>query len=69
MLTIVFAAIQGIDKYIIEDTEEARADRVTYPRPLNVIEGPLMHVSHLAHPVLGQQLTIVYINWDPTAQR
>lgn len=33
------ALIKGIDKYIDEDTEEARK---TYPRPLHVIEGPLM---------------------------
>jgi len=31
--------IHGIDKFITEDTEEARAD---LPYPLNVIEGPLM---------------------------
>jgi 5-methyltetrahydrofolate--homocysteine methyltransferase len=31
--------INGIDKFINEDTEEARADM---PAPLNVIEGPLM---------------------------
>merc|ERR1712100_951892 len=31
--------IHGIDKFIDEDTEEARAD---LPKPLNVIEGPLM---------------------------
>lgn len=33
------ALIKGIDKYIDQDTEEARKN---YPRPLNVIEGPLM---------------------------
>jgi 5-methyltetrahydrofolate--homocysteine methyltransferase len=33
------ALIKGIDKYIDQDTEEAR---LRYPRPLNVIEGPLM---------------------------
>lgn len=33
------ALIKGIDKFIDEDTEEARKN---YPRPLNVIEGPLM---------------------------
>ena len=33
------ALIKGIDKFIEEDTEEARKN---YPRPLNVIEGPLM---------------------------
>jgi len=34
--------VKGIDKYVVEDTEAARQDRVSYPRPLNVIEGPLM---------------------------
>merc|ERR1719265_1650967 len=33
------ALINGIDKFIEQDTEEARAD---LPKPLNVIEGPLM---------------------------
>ena len=33
------ALIKGIDKYIEEDTEEARKN---FPRPLHVIEGPLM---------------------------
>ena len=36
--------LQGIDKYITDDTEEARLNRKMYPRPLNVIEGPLMKV-------------------------
>ena len=31
--------IKGIDRYIEQDTEEARQN---YQRPLNVIEGPLM---------------------------
>ena len=34
--------MQGIDKYVVEDTECARQDIKSYPRPLNVIEGPLM---------------------------
>jgi len=33
------ALIKGIDKYIEEDTEIARQ---SFPRPLHVIEGPLM---------------------------
>ena len=33
------ALIKGIDKFIDEDTEEARKN---FPRPLHVIEGPLM---------------------------
>ena len=35
---------QGIDKYVVGDTEEARVCSDKYPRPLNVIEGPLMKV-------------------------
>ena len=50
--------IQGIDKYVVEDTEEARVDRVTYPRPLNVIEGPLMHVSCLTHHTYPRPLNV-----------
>lgn len=34
-----YALIKGIDKYIEEDTEAARTK---YPKPLHVIEGPLM---------------------------
>lgn len=36
------ALVKGIDKYVVEDTEEARQCKERYPRPLNVIEGPLM---------------------------
>eukprot|EP00041_Stephanoeca_diplocostata_P026308 m.706541 g.706541 ORF g.706541 m.706541 type:complete len:1273 (+) comp22933_c0_seq1:226-4044(+) len=34
--------IDGNDKFVVEDTEEARQNTELYPRPLNVIEGPLM---------------------------
>ncbi len=34
---------QGIEKYVVEDTEEARAQTERYLRPLHVIEGPLMN--------------------------
>ncbi len=34
---------QGIEKYVVEDTEEARAQSERYLRPLHVIEGPLMN--------------------------
>ncbi len=37
-----YSLVKGIDKYVVEDTEEARSDNVKYPRPLNIIEGPLM---------------------------
>lgn len=33
---------QGVDSYVVEDTEEARLNTEKYPRPLNVIEQPLM---------------------------
>ncbi|KAJ3309728.1 hypothetical protein HDU93_005492 [Gonapodya sp. JEL0774] len=36
------ALVKGITDYVVQDTEEARLDKVKYPRPLNVIEGPLM---------------------------
>jgi len=35
---------QGIDKHVVDDTEEARLNTEQYPRPLNIIEGPLMTV-------------------------
>jgi 5-methyltetrahydrofolate--homocysteine methyltransferase len=35
-----YSLVKGIDKHIIEDVEEARQH---YPRPLHVIEGPLMN--------------------------
>ncbi|KAI2658201.1 Methionine synthase [Labeo rohita] len=38
-----YALVKGIEKYVVEDTEEARAQTDRYPRPLHVIEGPLMN--------------------------
>ena len=38
-------SMQGIDQHIVLDTEEARQNTLLYPRPLNVIEGPLMKVT------------------------
>ncbi|XP_072523826.1 methionine synthase isoform X2 [Salminus brasiliensis] len=38
-----YALIKGIEKHVVEDTEEARAQSDRYPRPLHVIEGPLMN--------------------------
>ncbi|KAJ1366771.1 putative methionine synthase [Parelaphostrongylus tenuis] len=37
-----YALVKGIDTYVVEDTEEARLMTDKYPRPLNVIERPLM---------------------------
>ena len=36
---LVHALVEGIDAYVVEDTEEARAEAA---RPIEVIEGPLM---------------------------
>ena len=38
---------QGIDKFIEADTEEARQNTEKYPRPLHIIEGPLMKVHYM----------------------
>ena len=37
-----YSLVKGIDKFVVQDTEEARSNKKNYPRPLNVIEGPLM---------------------------
>ena len=37
---------QGIDKFVVDDTAEARVNTDKYPKPLNIIEGPLMKVSN-----------------------
>jgi 5-methyltetrahydrofolate--homocysteine methyltransferase len=42
--------IKGDDKYIEIDTEEAR---LNYPRPLNVIEGPLMQGMSIVGDYFG----------------
>ena len=45
--------IAGIDKFVVEDTEEARQNVVLYPRPLNVIEGPLMKGMSVVGDLFG----------------
>lgn len=40
-----YSLVKGIDQFVVEDTEEARRNTQLYPRPLNVIEGPLMKVD------------------------
>jgi len=42
--------VRGITEYIIEDTEEAR---LKYPRPLHVIEGPLMDGMNVVGDLFG----------------
>ncbi|BFZ11644.1 hypothetical protein BsWGS_14683 [Bradybaena similaris] len=48
-----YSLIKGIDKYVVEDTEEARQKTDLYPRPLNVIEGPLMKGMSIVGDLFG----------------
>ncbi|GAB4497614.1 MAG: methionine synthase [Saprospiraceae bacterium] len=47
---ITHALVKGIDKFIEEDTEEARK---MYPAPLQVIEGPLMDGMNVVGDLFG----------------
>jgi 5-methyltetrahydrofolate--homocysteine methyltransferase len=47
------ALVKGIDTYIEQDTEEARANTDRYPRPLNIIEGPLMDGMRVVGDLFG----------------
>ncbi len=44
------AMVKGMDQYIVEDTEEARQN---YPRPIQVIEGPLMNGMNIVGDLFG----------------
>ncbi|KAM4041514.1 methionine synthase [Anomaloglossus baeobatrachus] len=48
-----YALVKGIEKYVIEDTEEARANKEKYPRPLHIIEGPLMNGMKVVGQLFG----------------
>ncbi|XP_006895431.1 PREDICTED: methionine synthase [Elephantulus edwardii] len=48
-----YALIKGIEKHIIEDTEEARLNQEKYPRPLHIIEGPLMSGMKVVGDLFG----------------
>ncbi|KAK9701768.1 hypothetical protein K7432_011571 [Basidiobolus ranarum] len=48
-----YALVKGITKYIVEDTEEARLNKESYPRTLNVIEGPLMDGMNIVGQLFG----------------
>ena len=48
-----YALVKGITKYIVADTEEARINTTLYPRPLNVIEGPLMSGMAIVGELFG----------------
>jgi len=48
-----YSLVKGIDKFVVEDTEEARTNTGLYPRPLNVIEGPLMSGMSVVGDLFG----------------
>jgi len=50
---LTYSLIKGINKYVVEDTEEARQNSDLYPRPLNVIEGPLMKGMSIVGDLFG----------------
>ena len=45
-----YALVKGIDAHIVEDTEEARQSA---PRPIAVIEGPLMDGMNIVGDLFG----------------
>ncbi|CAI4231121.1 unnamed protein product [Auanema sp. JU1783] len=48
-----YALVKGVDAYVVEDTEEARLNTDKYPRPLNVIERPLMDGMSVVGELFG----------------
>ena len=47
------ALVKGIDTFVEQDTEEARANTAKYPRPLAIIEGPLMDGMRVVGDLFG----------------
>jgi len=47
---IEHALVKGLDQYVVEDTEEAR---LTFARPIEVIEGPLMDGMNVVGDLFG----------------
>ncbi|XP_062415894.1 methionine synthase [Pungitius pungitius] len=48
-----YALIKGIDKYVVEDVEECKAQVDRYTRPLHIIEGPLMNGMKVVGDLFG----------------
>ncbi|KAM8837245.1 methionine synthase isoform 1-T1 [Spinachia spinachia] len=48
-----YALIKGIDKYVVEDMEECKAQVDRYTRPLHIIEGPLMNGMKVVGDLFG----------------
>lgn len=53
LVFLSFFSFKGIEKYVVEDTEEARLNQEKYPRPLNIIEGPLMNGMKVVGDLFG----------------
>ncbi len=47
------ALIKGIDQYVETDTEQVRQNTARYPRPLDIIEGPLMDGMRVVGDLFG----------------
>jgi 5-methyltetrahydrofolate--homocysteine methyltransferase len=47
------ALVKGIDAFVETDTEEARLNKAKYPRPLAIIEGPLMDGMRVVGDLFG----------------
>ncbi|XP_068162128.1 methionine synthase isoform X2 [Antennarius striatus] len=48
-----YALIKGIEKYVVEDVEECRSQVDRFPRPLHIIEGPLMNGMKVVGDLFG----------------
>jgi 5-methyltetrahydrofolate--homocysteine methyltransferase len=48
------ALVKGIDAFVETDVEEARLDKSRYPRPLAIIEGPLMDGMRVVGDLFGE---------------
>ncbi|XP_060796282.1 methionine synthase [Neoarius graeffei] len=48
-----YALVKGIEKFVVEDTEEARVQKDRYTRPLHIIEGPLMNGMKIVGDLFG----------------
>jgi 5-methyltetrahydrofolate--homocysteine methyltransferase len=53
-LRLEHSIVKGIDEYIEIDVEECRKNTTRYPRPLNVIEGPLMKGISIVGDLFGE---------------
>ena len=50
---LAHALVKGIDQFVEIDTEEARKNTAKYPRPLAIIEGPLMDGMRIVGDLFG----------------